>query len=1231
MLNIRTFSNTTYKSLFQVALSLIALMSLLSVMIILPSPVMGQAQILDVHQGLPDVDVRTESLAPSADQLATVSNLGANAEWNQFGTVHSLIKYGDVLASGLSGEPAAAAREWVRANRSLFRLSESSVSNLELLNDSTLTDTQNHVVLFRQRIGDVPVTQDGLITVLIGDGKVYYVSSSAVGDKAAPGAATITAAEAWLKAAADIGRNVPVSDIMKVAPTEDWNLLQVVGFSHPGRARLTAFPTTDGVRPAYETIVLDVQGGAATAYTHFIDAQTGEVLKRINRTQNLAETTAFQGTYSDAPPGPKACGPRHIFTVAGTDKTSIVVTATAAIPTNDIVLILYGPNGNSVATADLATSPETIDYAPQGGIAPGTYQVEVCPYSLSGATTTAQTPPYSYVGNFTVNDTQASADPYPPKWRVFTANPLLTYPALDNSRILACWETVQGCDFELNNIAARAPWDHDVKSNTSTFTTIGNAAMTAESWGSPFTPSTQYRPVSATRTYDYPFTNQWLNSKCDQSTSFSALGNFNDRDAATSNLFAMHNRFHNWSYFLGFTEKNYNMQTNNFGNTPRDKENDQETGNVQAGAVSGGAPSYLGRDNANQITLNDGIPGITNMYLWQPIAAAFYAPCVDGDYDMAVIGHEYTHAISNRMVAGPDSGLSGPQAGAMGESYSDLNAVEYLFEYGFAPTNDENPFSVGAYVTGNKARGIRNYGMDKSPLNYSNVGYDMTGPQVHADGEIWSATNFAIRQALIEKYNSSFPATDKAHQKDCADGKFPASQCAGNRRWIQIMYDAFLLMPSRVSMLDSRDAYLAADMARFGGANQKELWRVFASRGMGEFANSNTNADGDPVPNFESKAEANEATIKFVANALDEGNAAITNAKIYVGRYEARSTQIADTNPETTVDSSNVRTKINSDTAKFVPGTYDFVVQAPGYGMQRFTLTFAANETKTVTFALPTNQASVSKGAVASGNGTDLNNLIDDTENTVWASLNSAPVAGKQVTVDLAGGLHTVTGVNVSALLSPTSGGRFTALRQFEVWTCNTDCGNPANFTKIFTSPADAFPGEAPRPAAPDLIMRSFAVPATQATHVQLRVVSTQCTGNPRFAGEQDNDPTNNTDCTSSASGDDVRATEFQVFSQPAPAAPSNLTATGANNSGINNSRVTLNWSDNSNNEQNFEIYRSTTSSTSGFGLIATVGAGVTAYKDQNVLSRATYHYFVRAVNVSGASNPSNTASVTVK
>jgi hypothetical protein len=39
------------------------------------------------------------------------------------------------------------------------------------------------------------------------------------------------------------------------------------------------------------------------------------------------------------------------------------------------------------------------------------------------------------------------------------------------------------------------------------------------------------------------------------------------------------------------------------------------------------------------------------------------------------------------------------------------------------------------------------------------------------------------------------------------------------------------------------------------------------------------------------------------------------------------------------------------------------------------------------------------------------------------------------------------------------------------------------------------------------------------------------------------------------------------------------------------------------------------TSSTSGFGLIATVNGNATIYTDKNVISRTTYHYFDRTIN----------------
>ena len=273
----------------------------------------------------------------------------------------------------------------------------------------------------------------------------------------------------------------------------------------------------------------------------------------------------------------------------------------------------------------------------------------------------------------------------------------------------------------------------------------------------------------------------------------------------------MHNRMHDFAYWLGFTEANWNAQARNFGLTEAFRENDPIIGDVQAGAALPPPASTRARNNANMITLPDGAASITNMYLWQPVAGGFYAPCVDGDYDMGVIGHEYGHMIENRMI-GKGNVRSGHHAGAMGESHGDLHVDRALDSSGFAPTSDENPWATGAYATGNKLRGIRNYAGNFpqtgafpepsvypqiDPLNFSDIGYDVTGPQVHTDGEIWTATNFSIRRALNAKYDASFPSSDAALQSKCVNGVLPPESCPGNRRWIQLLFDAFLLIRRR--------------------------------------------------------------------------------------------------------------------------------------------------------------------------------------------------------------------------------------------------------------------------------------------------------------------------------------------------------------------------------------------------------------------------------------------------
>jgi len=77
--------------------------------------------------------------------------------------------------------------------------------------------------------------------------------------------------------------------------------------------------------------------------------------------------------------------------------------------------------------------------------------------------------------------------------------------------------------------------------------------------------------------------------------------------------------------------------------------------------------------------------------------------------------------------------------------------------------------------------------------------------------------------------------------------------------------------------------------------------------------------------------------------------------------------------------------------------------------------------------------------------------------------------------------------------------------------------------------------------------------------------------------------------------------------------APSGLTATV-----VSASQIDLFWQDNSGNmEDGFEIERST-SPTTGYSLLATVGANVTSYSDTTVAVGFTYYYRVRAYNTVG-------------
>lgn len=90
------------------------------------------------------------------------------------------------------------------------------------------------------------------------------------------------------------------------------------------------------------------------------------------------------------------------------------------------------------------------------------------------------------------------------------------------------------------------------------------------------------------------------------------------------------------------------------------------------------------------------------------------------------------------------------------------------------------------------------------------------------------------------------------------------------------------------------------------------------------------------------------------------------------------------------------------------------------------------------------------------------------------------------------------------------------------------------------------------------------------------------------------------------------------------PVPPTNLAALA-----VSSGSLKLTWSDNSNNEQGFELFRSFTGQSGSFVQIGQTNPNVTTFTDSGLFPATTYFYQVRAFNAVGKSNFSNSAFAT--
>ncbi|MBM6616964.1 M36 family metallopeptidase [Bacillus suaedaesalsae] len=578
-------------------------------------------------------------------------------------------------------------------------------------------------------------------------------------------------------------------------------------------------------------------------------------------------------------------------------------------------------------------------------------------------------------------------------------------------------------------------------------TTFGNNANSYANWSNFLVPADQAtRPLALNGDFSFLFKDAWKKTKGQTVPPSYA----EDLNSAATNLFYHHNLFHDYFYNLGWTEAAGNLQLSNFGKGGMD--GDAILGLVQAGALSGGAPTYTGRDNAYMLTLPDGIPAWSGMFLWEPIAGAFEGEYADGDFDAGIIYHEYSHALSNRLVAGGEA-LGSHQAGSMGEGWGDFYGMHFLNKKGL----QDKPV-VGAYVTGNNESGIRSYSLDEAPYNYGDVGYDVGGPEVHSDGDIWAAILWQVREELITRYGK-------------AEGETVIEQ---------LVMDAMPISVPDPSMVDMRSAIIAADFERYDGKHYDALWTAFSQRGIGANAYSNGGDDTDPKPGFNHPdGQRNGQIIGKVINSAT--NKPISDARIIIGEFEARTTPLA------------VSGEKGDFGAYVVEGSYDITIQAKGFGSRTIRdVAIKANELNKLSFKLGPNVASSFNGATiksVSGNS-DSNPVkfaIDDTEASVFASDTQANgFNGAEFVVDLAGDKPVeVSHVQVSAM-KDISASRFATLKNFTVQTSI----DGENWTSIWKG---KFEGNKPRPTVDTLHYQGFDLPEpVQANYLKLTAHDTQ-------------------------------------------------------------------------------------------------------------------------------------------
>ncbi|MEP9380854.1 M36 family metallopeptidase [Nocardioides cheoyonin] len=373
-----------------------------------------------------------------------------------------------------------------------------------------------------------------------------------------------------------------------------------------------------------------------------------------------------------------------------------------------------------------------------------------------------------------------------------------------------------------------------------------------------------------------------------------------------------------------------------------------------------GLPDSSHEDNANMSTPPDGTSPTMQMYLWR--SADGFTP-TSGAFDASVLLHEYTHGLSNRLVVDADgnSTLNSLQAGSMGEAWSDYYAMDYLVTKGFVKDTDaDGEVFEGEYLMGGQkdADGnpvpFRSMAIDcpvgsSSPscVNTYNPGATPDGgytygdlvdiggsAEVHSSGEVWAQTLWDLRKAF------------------------------GHTVADTIITRGMSLSAADPSMLDMRNGILQADEVAYHGRHAKQIWSIFANRGMGFFAGSVDGADLDVAEDFHTPppASAGSGTVSGVVTEGTTGDP-VAGATVKIAGLGDQYATVTDATGHYTLGADG----------DLPPGTYPkVVVSGPGYLPATVSVTVTKGESTEQDFTIDRDWAATGGGAsVTSYDGPD--------------------------------------------------------------------------------------------------------------------------------------------------------------------------------------------------------------------------------------------------------------------